>query len=481
PLGVEVDASRAVRYLERAGEVASHAGLLAAAIDHVRAAIALAPAEEHARLYERLGDCALAGDAAMEGYQRALDAWRAQSGTEVQPDPLTGARLLRKLLSVYWWWGASFSVALSLEESAAMHAEALRLAEQAGDEDEQWRVRLALLDAFGNTGTREEREERERERDVCAAAVAHFERRGDWPALYLALDVYATYSRMLGAHEEALAATRRCLEWPQLPWWARANALNMIAAAYLFQPDFDACLAAAREALAQVRPGDPVALLSGTTSSAAWAAYLTGRWSELTWLRETHALIWEEAQLVPGLMRAPLFTGNLPMLAVALAREERVAADAIAAQMERMLNPSHPQTQGKLSIVAAYLADDPDRLDLEALAESQGSRYLSVTFLVERGVPVPAWLIQRLRDQGHASNTLLAELAEAVNSGDGARLAEAIAAAEGFHLVPLAARTRIVLAQRTGDAAHLELARPVLERLGDRQFLRRLEEVQSAL
>jgi hypothetical protein len=40
---------------------------------------------------------------------------------------------------------------------------------------------------------------------------------------------------------------------------------------------------------------------------------------------------------------------------------------------------------------------------------------------------------------------------------------------------------RIVLAQLTGERAQLDRARPVLERLGDRQFLRRLEEVRSAL
>jgi hypothetical protein len=40
---------------------------------------------------------------------------------------------------------------------------------------------------------------------------------------------------------------------------------------------------------------------------------------------------------------------------------------------------------------------------------------------------------------------------------------------------------RIVLAQRTGDPTPLARARPVLERLGDRQFLGRLEEVQRAL
>jgi hypothetical protein len=40
---------------------------------------------------------------------------------------------------------------------------------------------------------------------------------------------------------------------------------------------------------------------------------------------------------------------------------------------------------------------------------------------------------------------------------------------------------RIVLARRTGDRAQLERARPVLERLGDRQFLRRLELVAAEL
>jgi hypothetical protein len=40
---------------------------------------------------------------------------------------------------------------------------------------------------------------------------------------------------------------------------------------------------------------------------------------------------------------------------------------------------------------------------------------------------------------------------------------------------------RIVLAQRSGDPTQLERARPVLERLGDRQFLRRLHDTAAAL
>jgi class 3 adenylate cyclase/Cdc6-like AAA superfamily ATPase len=474
PLEVEVDAGRAIHYLERAGELASHVGLLAAAIDHLRAAITLAPAEEHGRLFERLGDCAFAGEAAMEGYRRALALWREGSPS----DPLTGARLLRKLLEVYWKFGGKFGAAESPEEVSALHAEALRLAEEAGDEDELWRVRIAPFNAFNHSDSRAELE---RDRELFRAAEAYFVQRADWPALYMALDGVAAYAIRLGAFEEALAAMRRSLHWPNLPWWARANALNMIVTAYAYQLDYDACLAAAREALTQVRPGDPIGLLAATMGSAAWAAYLSGRWTELEWLREAQTLMWEEAQQVPGLVRNLFWTGAMPMLAAALAREDRAAADAAAALLERTLNPAHPQTPGRRSILAAYLADDPTRLDQEALAQLPVLLWWDLVFLTERGLPAPVWLIQRARDEESVHFTLLAALADTVTSGDGARLAAAIDTAEARQWVPLAARVRIVLAQRTGDRTHLDRARPVLERLGDRQFLRRLEEVQAAL
>jgi hypothetical protein len=417
---------------------------------------------------------------AVEGYQRALDPWRARSRTdgEVPPDPLTGARLMRKLLHIFWYWGMSFSVALSPEEAAALHAEALQLAEAAGDEDELWRVRLTSVNAFNRSAARQEHE---RARDVCAAAVAYFERREDWPSLYLALDWYATYLRRLGAYEESLAATRRCLEWPNIPWWARAAALNMIVSAYWEQCDFDACLTVAREAWAQVRPGDPLSLLAGVMDLASGAAYLSGRWSELAWVHEAQTVIWEEAQQVAGLLRSEIWISSLPVLAEALAREDRAAADAAAALMERTLNPAHPFTPGLRSLVAAYLADDPARLDLEALPQLAAVSWWSLNMFVEHGLPAPEWLIQRARDDGWNGSVMLAEVAEAVTSGDGARLAAAIEAAEAAHYVPLATRARIVLAQRTGDASQLERARPVLARLGDRQFLRRLEEAQAAL
>jgi len=75
----------------------------------------------------------------------------------------------------------------------------------------------------------------------------------------------------------------------------------------------------------------------------------------------------------------------------------------------------------------------------------------------------------------------MVEIAEALAQEDDVRLSVAIGEAEVDGLIPHAARLRIVLAQRTGDRTQLERARLMLEQLGDRQFLRRLEEITIEL
>lgn len=77
--------------------------------------------------------------------------------------------------------------------------------------------------------------------------------------------------------------------------------------------------------------------------------------------------------------------------------------------------------------------------------------------------------------------TRLVRITEALAAKDGVRLVDAIDEAQQHGLIPHAARMRIVLAQKTGDPAVLEQARLVLDRLEDRQFLRRLEEVAASL
>ena len=476
PLRVEVDTARAVHYLVRAGTFASRSGLLAPALDHMRAAIGLAPKAEHLRLYEQLGDCAIYGDGAVEGYQRALELWREHG----QGDPLSGARLLRKLLIVYWTFSSSSNWSPSEEELAALYAEALRLAEQAADEDEVWRVRIAPLNPLARQGSRDDWE---RDWDLCAEAVTFFERRQDWPALSLALDNYAGCALRLGAFKEAREAQKRRLAWPQLPAWVPGDVQNMISFSYFMQGEYDACMATMHEALAQLRPGDPLHPLTGGVAWASIAAYLSGRWDELEGLQQTLTLIWDEVQQVPGLYDSGLWWGYLAILLVALAREDRVATDATAALLERVSPPSDPLLPVARSMVAAYRADDATRFDLDDMAPVRRIADWSLLYYSEHNLPAPGVLIETARAWGLGSilTEALVETSEALASGDTVRLAAAIDTAEAHHLVVHAAHMRIVLAQRTGDPVPLARARPVLERLGDRQFLRRLEEVQAVL
>jgi hypothetical protein len=196
------------------------------------------------------------------------------------------------------------------------------------------------------------------------------------------------------------------------------------------------------------------------------------------------ALMWDEVQQAPGMYNFGLWWGYFVILLVALAREDYVTADASATVLEHMAPPSHPKTPVSRSLVAAYRADDPTRLDLDGVIPFGGDVPECVLFyLVERDLPIPSSLIEVVRAHrvtGQTSDLVIA-VAEALTSGDTLRLAAAIDAAEAGHLVVFAAHMRVVLAQRTGDPTPLARARPVLERLGDRQFLRRLEEVQRAL
>jgi hypothetical protein len=419
----------------------------------------------------------------VEGYQRALALWRAQGAgaADVPSDPLVGARLLRKLLVVYCFWGGVTTADVGPEEVEALHAEALRLAEEAGDEDELWRVRIAPFAADVRGGTR--RGQLERERAIAAAAVAHFERRDDWPSLYLALDSYASYAMRLGEYEQAIAASRRGLQWPSLPNWAQTNVLSMIVTTRSYQGAFESCLAVTRDALEQVRPGEPVGGLVQAVGVAALMAYVSGRWSDLDWLREALARVWEELQQVPGREQlGPVFFGGMVLLEVALARDDHPAADAAAGILERTRNLSHRATPARRAVVAAHLMDDPARLDLEGLKPDPTSAegWWALKLLTERGLPAPDWLIQQAQDDTLGFVwTSVASVAHALASGDDTALAAAIDDAEARGLSVYAARMRIVLAQRTDDGTQLDRARAVLERLGDRQFLRRLEEVQG--
>jgi class 3 adenylate cyclase len=479
PVSLPVDAARAVRHLVRAGELANQSGAFLEARDHLQSAIALALESERGGLYESLGDNVhqVLRETGAAAYREALVRWRAERAG----DPLTGARLLRKLLIAYLRWNAMRPEALDWPELEAMQAEARRLAEAAGDEEEVWRIRMVdLFWLFWRDGVPSE--EIAHGRDVSRAAAAYFEAHASWTALSEALDVYIAFSMSLAEHADALAAALRRLAIPNLPTAERGDAVSTVARGYFNVGDYERCLTTALAALMQVRPGESALHLGLGVSLAATVAWYAGRWDELEVFLDAARDAWEQSQdeLGRGWLMCYLIA-----LHIALARDDQVAADAAAATLAALL--AQERTDELTRLVTAYQADDADKLLCPPLAHwTQNTRFPeTLMFLSERGIRAPQALLEAAAAEAHAEQVpfplLCLAIAEALAAEDAERLATAVENAERGGVVAHAARMRIVLAQRSGDQAHLERARPVLQRLDDRQCLRRLDEVASCV
>jgi len=475
PLELPIVLARVVHSLERASLLASRSGALAEARGYLQSAIELAAEEEHLRLYERLGDALLQGDIAIDSYRKAIEYWRRTVGQ----DPLVGSRLHRKLLMAYTRWNPWDVQALpTQEELVGLLAEARRLAEAARDKDERWRVHLAgirLLVWSGNSTV----QEAEEERAAALAMAAYFEERNDWVSFSEALNGYAVLSYRVGAHHDALEASRRRLSVSDLPLIERADAVQLMAATLLNVGNFSRCIEVVREALAQLRPGEPVVHLDAAISLATWALLRSGRWSEMGDFMPALEDIWGQIQLGVG-ANTHVVGSYVCVLHIALAREDTARAGAAISVLERCFSSEQVNAR---ALLAAYRQDDPRHLNFDPSSDELIVPILM--FLTDRGVPAPRALIARLRALNSVLPIndwiLLVEIAEALENSDLVRLTRAIDEAEDHGLIAQAARLRIVLAQRTGDRTQLERARLLLEQLGDRQFLRRLEEVTIEL
>jgi hypothetical protein len=480
-LSVPVDTTRAVRFLERAGELAGRAGAFSEAHAHLQNAIELAAAVDHARLYEALGDCLPPGDMALLAYRQALDAWRAD---EEQP-PLIGARLLRKLLIILL--RRHISERPSRGEIIALFSEAERLAEVAADADELWRVRTAEL-WWPFWGSELTLESAPAQMALGLEAASYFEARGDWEAFSMALDIYAMHASYIGDYAAATIADKRRLLAPALSAVERCDALAMLVEDQTESGDFLGALQSVREALSQRRPGEPATLFGYAAAIASLAAYLAGRWSEVADLAVVVEEAWEEWQGDPGFHLLP--AGYVALLCVALAQEDGATPERAEAAL-RLVTARHQPVWRAL--LEALLNDDATLLQTAAqsittLSDGYPGFWLLILitmFLSERGLLLPPTLLDLLATHPlaryHDAFCQCTAIALALAGGDETQVAEAIAEAEIHGLISHAARMRLVLAQRTGDRSHLERARPVLELLGDRQFLQRLEEVAAML
>jgi class 3 adenylate cyclase/tetratricopeptide (TPR) repeat protein len=469
PLELPIDPARAVHYLTRAGQLASRSGAFAEARTYLQSAIDLAPHEEHLQLYEQLGDCVVWGTTAVDAYRQALAHWR---GT-VEQEPLVGVRLLRKLLSASLRWNVNSPS--GLEELAGLLAEARGLAEAADDEDERWRVQLAQI--WSLYGREYRLQELEKGRSMALAVAPYFEAHADWASFSEALDAYTSFSIRVGAHDDALEASRRRLSIPKLLAMERGDALNMMAWLYYKLGNYSRCCEIVREELARLRPGEPVGYLAGAVALAMRALYVTGHWPEIDTLMPILEDVWEQVQHDVSTATA-VADGYFTVLDMALAREDQVTTSTAASVLERCLPTGQANARNGRSLLAALLEDDPRPFDFDPSNWELWTNIL--LFFNEHGVHAPGVLIAPVALWSD-EDARCVEIAEALVAEDQARLPAAIDEAEAAGLIIHAARMRLVLAQRTGDRTELERARVVLKELGDRRFLRRLEEVAAAL
>lgn len=464
---------KAIQYLERAADAAFHVGAFADVRSALRRAAVLASKSEQVRLYELLGDRMLGvkGDDAEQAYQSAVDLWRTWSPGEL----VTGARLLRKLLILYVRAPAGISAWPSEATRIHLIAEALHLAQEAGDEDELRRTRIAIT--FWRARREDAGEQEARTLASAALEIAdYFEACAAWDAFHEALDAHIMSAWVSGAHDDALAASLRRLGAPAASPKDRCDALNMVATSYFAHGQYDRCITTMEEALAQVRPDVPPDRLCQGLTCAAQSAWCSGRWTEL------HAL----TRAITGAAPALVIDCYWMELLFALAREDRDGAARATGLVEQGILGRPKQTQRlERALLAAYSHDDPDALDLDPAEylDTWDYPYWALSFLSECGARAPEPFLEFAsgRTHGFETHRRITAIAEALAAGDDARLAQAIEEAEAHGLIPHAARMRLVLAQRTGDRGQLARARPVLEQLGDLQFLRRLDALAAIL
>lgn len=466
---------------ERAGLLAGRAGSFAEANRNLLFAIELAPASEHVRLQEARGDSvSWLGNIPYEAYSEALKLWRATNNG----DPAIGARLIRKLLTVTI--RINISTALSPQEIIALRGEGLALAELAGNADEQWRLRVheCFEPKFWFSEARKTSQaDLPRLKEIALQAATYFEQRQNWIAMSEALDGCTSMTFYMHNWQEALQLAQRRLTIPDLPAEEWADVIFCVALVSLWMGNYTGVIATIRHALNHLRPGQPTASLGKLITMLATTSFLIGEWDEVLKLLPRLHEIYELVQYDQQVSRR-LTEGYLAVIQVALAREDRALIDATSTILRKDVHLQHPALQG---YIAALLTDEIERITPVMMQWPDildSTLNFLMAFYLERG-KLPLEAFQRIVENGAnmppGSTEDYLRISQALEANDNALLARAIDQAEAHQLIPHAARMRIVLAQRTGDPAPLAQARPALERLGDRQFLRRLEEVATSL
>ena len=471
-----VDPAGIVAALERAARIASQAGGFGEVRQLLTEAIALAPAAEHLRLQELLGDQIGFGDATIEAYGAALDIWRA----DPRADPAVGARLAVKRLGVIGRWSGSISHGYSPEEEDAMIAEARALLERAPDE--LLAARLACAETFPLVQHRTTAQ-------LTPELVAEYERRliearrlfaqrGEQDAESEALDALSAIyrdglgdlARSVECHRARLATLHdaRLLE--------RIDAWGMLGWDGTYAGDYAAAERVFADMRAARRPGEPEFMLAHGASWSAYAAMLLGHWDTTLAITDWLVDIREE-----GPVGRFVYAGLAGAIRVARARMDDTRLARYRAAFAAIADLANLTPEVRTHWTAVL---DQDAAAARAFFRvPSGSRdrksELLVMVLFECRERVPDDELDALAAPGGRVDPPLMRLrlalARALNAGPAA-LRAAIADLDAGDLVSDAARASALLALATHDVSDRADAERRLGALGDRVFLQVLAE-----
>ena len=313
-------------------------------------------------------------------------------------------------------------------------------------------------------------------KQLAVEVASYFEEHQNWEALSEILDGYLSLQFRCGENKEASITIQRRLALIGLSFSERMDAISSITQVAILNGEYAAGAQLMGDALDSLRPGDPFESLGNAIGIVIWMKYLTGRWSEVSRFRQAVDEIWKRTRDIEG-AGLPLMSGYIALLMIAVSREDQMGIESL----EEMVRQVRPEFQEKavLPLVACYRDGDFSQLDIGKRGSDIAGLYMM--FFSEHEQCSPAAVMQLGTYYADDMTLRASNVARALAANDNAALAQAIDEAEEHQLIVHAAHMRIVLAKRTGDRSQLELARPILERLEDRLFLRKLHEVEKLL
>ncbi len=465
--------TRAVSWLRRAAEVAGEAAASVEAARHLQAAIALAPPEASAELYEALGDAWITGDQAVEAYERAYTL-----GGEFGLGADQQLRTLAQKTIVETRWLGSVTRRYEDRELRTFVGELAEMDRTASDERSRG---MGLLAQAFLPGAMESRDQADVDggRRAADRALELGTRLGDVDLQSAALDALSVTALDDDRAISVLGYVRKRLELPGIAAAERLDALNMTAWANLLLGD----LHVSERAAAQVREGLAAGQASGYVMGAgAWrteALWTLGRWDDALVEAGRSERAWHESEIYAAGFAV---NGFLAALSICEARRDAVGSDRWRSNAETILGRT--SSASRIQRLRAFIRNDFAELSERVIADHRAFFgrldyvHRAIERVVDRRFPIPEPVLRELlvytaeRElrvlHAHAGRGL------GILYGDLAELQSALTAFEAMGARPFVARAQAELGIRTGDGDLLEAGVAELERLGDVDHLARV-------